>query len=112
MLSPGRSVGGGSLPSHRPSLGFPLIIPRRALTTGAGHTSQLTEPGWGFDLTQDQIRVMLRRNLNVHVARIVLSWSTCCLSVSQQEHPMAWTTPVLVEICIGLEINAYAPAEF
>jgi len=25
---------------------------------------------------------------------------------------MAWTTPVLVEICIGMEINAYAPAEF
>jgi coenzyme PQQ precursor peptide PqqA len=25
---------------------------------------------------------------------------------------MAWTTPVLVEICIGLEINGYLPAEF
>jgi len=25
---------------------------------------------------------------------------------------MAWTTPELVEICIGMEINAYAPAEF
>jgi len=24
---------------------------------------------------------------------------------------MAWTTPVLVEICIGLEINGYLPAE-
>jgi len=24
---------------------------------------------------------------------------------------MAWTTPVLVEICIGLEINAYMPIE-
>jgi len=24
---------------------------------------------------------------------------------------MAWTTPELVEICIGMEINAYAPAE-
>ena len=23
---------------------------------------------------------------------------------------MAWTTPVLVEICIGLEINGYLPA--
>jgi len=30
----------------------------------------------------------------------------------QWEHGMAWTTPVLVEICIGMEINAYAPAEF
>jgi len=30
----------------------------------------------------------------------------------KREHGMAWTTPVLVEICIGMEINAYAPAEF
>jgi len=25
---------------------------------------------------------------------------------------MAWTTPSLIEICIGLEINGYLPAEF
>jgi coenzyme PQQ precursor peptide PqqA len=25
---------------------------------------------------------------------------------------MAWTTPTLIEICIGLEINGYLPAEF
>jgi coenzyme PQQ precursor peptide PqqA len=25
---------------------------------------------------------------------------------------MAWSTPSLVEICIGLEINGYLPAEF
>jgi len=25
---------------------------------------------------------------------------------------MAWTTPVLFEICVGLEINGYLPAEF
>jgi len=24
---------------------------------------------------------------------------------------MSWTTPTLVEICIGLEINGYLPAE-
>jgi coenzyme PQQ precursor peptide PqqA len=24
---------------------------------------------------------------------------------------MAWTTPTLVEICVGLEINGYLPAE-
>ena len=28
------------------------------------------------------------------------------------EKTMAWTTPTLVEICIGLEINGYLPAEF
>lgn len=25
---------------------------------------------------------------------------------------MAWTTPILIEIRIGLEINGYLPAEF
>jgi len=25
---------------------------------------------------------------------------------------MAWTTPTLIEVCIGLEINGYLPAEF
>jgi len=25
---------------------------------------------------------------------------------------MSWTTPILVEVCIGLEINGYLPAEF
>jgi coenzyme PQQ precursor peptide PqqA len=24
---------------------------------------------------------------------------------------MVWTTPVLIEICIGLEINGYMPAD-
>jgi coenzyme PQQ precursor peptide PqqA len=32
--------------------------------------------------------------------------------VKSQEELMAWTTPSLVEICIGLEINGYLPAEF
>jgi coenzyme PQQ precursor peptide PqqA len=29
-----------------------------------------------------------------------------------EDKSMAWTTPVLVEISIGLEINGYLPAEF
>ena len=31
---------------------------------------------------------------------------------TKKETTMAWTTPTLVEICIGLEINGYLPAEF
>ena len=31
---------------------------------------------------------------------------------TRKEESMAWTTPTLVEICIGLEINGYLPAEF
>jgi coenzyme PQQ precursor peptide PqqA len=30
----------------------------------------------------------------------------------EEDFQMAWTTPTLVEICIGLEINGYLPAEF
>jgi coenzyme PQQ precursor peptide PqqA len=30
----------------------------------------------------------------------------------EEETIMAWTTPTLVEICVGLEINGYLPAEF
>jgi coenzyme PQQ precursor peptide PqqA len=30
----------------------------------------------------------------------------------EEDNPMAWTTPILVEICVGLEINGYLPAEF
>jgi coenzyme PQQ precursor peptide PqqA len=40
----------------------------------------------------------------------------CASFLAQQrafvEEHMAWTTPTLVEICIGLEINGYLPAEF
>jgi len=54
----------------------------------------------------------VRCNPEVHVAEIALSCSTWILEQSYGSMVMAWTTPVLVEICIGLEINAYAPAEF
>jgi len=33
-------------------------------------------------------------------------------SARQGGNIMVWTTPSLVEICIGLEINGYLPAEF
>jgi coenzyme PQQ precursor peptide PqqA len=33
-------------------------------------------------------------------------------SQKMEDTTMAWTTPSLVEICIGLEINGYLPAEF
>ncbi|WP_425532059.1 pyrroloquinoline quinone precursor peptide PqqA [Ancylobacter crimeensis] len=25
---------------------------------------------------------------------------------------MAWTTPCIVEVCVGMEVNAYMPADF
>jgi len=32
--------------------------------------------------------------------------------IFEEEARMAWDTPILTEICIGLEINGYLPAEF
>jgi coenzyme PQQ precursor peptide PqqA len=32
--------------------------------------------------------------------------------LDRRRRSMAWTTPTLVEICLGLEINGYLPAEF
>src|SRR5262245_58321746 len=46
--------------------------------------------------------------LRASPARLILGWFTRTLGKRQ----MAWTTPTLVEICIGLEINGYLPAEF
>jgi coenzyme PQQ precursor peptide PqqA len=33
-------------------------------------------------------------------------------ATEQEGSIMAWLTPTLVEICVGLEINGYLPAEF
>jgi coenzyme PQQ precursor peptide PqqA len=32
-------------------------------------------------------------------------------AIEGRETTMAWTTPTLVEICVGLEINGYLPPE-
>jgi coenzyme PQQ precursor peptide PqqA len=34
------------------------------------------------------------------------------MTKDEKKTTIAWTTPTLVEICIGLEINGYLPAEF
>jgi coenzyme PQQ precursor peptide PqqA len=33
------------------------------------------------------------------------------MGAGQGKTTMAWTTPTLIEICIGLEINGYLPIE-
>ncbi len=37
--------------------------------------------------------------------------SALLFSKGLMEDAMAWTTPMLIEICIGLEINGYMPAD-
>jgi coenzyme PQQ precursor peptide PqqA len=45
------------------------------------------------------------------VFTIILKLALICITRTGRMI-MAWTTPTLVEICIGLEINGYLPAEF
>jgi len=33
-------------------------------------------------------------------------------AVQGEDMTMAWTSPTLVEICVGLEISGYLPAEY
>jgi coenzyme PQQ precursor peptide PqqA len=36
----------------------------------------------------------------------------CSEYEQRQRGTVMWSTPVLIEICVGLEINGYLPAEF
>jgi coenzyme PQQ precursor peptide PqqA len=44
--------------------------------------------------------------------RLGLLMKVKCKPLTSKEMNMKWETPTLVEICIGLEINGYLPAEF
>jgi coenzyme PQQ precursor peptide PqqA len=48
----------------------------------------------------------------LEAARSVFLDGSLAYEIRKKETTMAWTTPTLVEICIGLEINGYLPAEF
>jgi len=48
--------------------------------------------------------------LNLPTARV--GCGAPMIVIQERKESMAWTTPTLVEICIGLEINGYLPAEF
>jgi coenzyme PQQ precursor peptide PqqA len=41
-----------------------------------------------------------------------LTFGANSLEAVNEEETMTWATPTLNEICIGLEINGYLPAEF
>jgi coenzyme PQQ precursor peptide PqqA len=52
------------------------------------------------------------RNIPLRVLRSAVMQFRLLAHIKRRETPMYWTTPTLVEICIGLEINGYLPAEF
>jgi coenzyme PQQ precursor peptide PqqA len=57
--------------------------------------------------TLKQVRAFMETN----VAPVINTYWVKELSV-ELSRPCPWTTPTVVEICIGLEINGYLPAEF
>jgi coenzyme PQQ precursor peptide PqqA len=76
------------------SIPLSLQQPRRCCSAGSGSGS--CRPGWSA------AQVAFRPRPDV----------PCCIHENARKRPMTWTTPTLVEICIGLEINGYLPAEF
>jgi coenzyme PQQ precursor peptide PqqA len=55
----------------------------------------------------------IRRAKSPHITRLLFRAfpHTIPFGNVKRRKDMAWTTPVLVEICIGLEINGYMPAD-
>ncbi len=49
---------------------------------------------------------------DVHGWAVLLAQNGVVIALHYRRTRMSWTTPTLVEICIGLEINGYLPAEF
>jgi coenzyme PQQ precursor peptide PqqA len=45
----------------------------------------------------------------VNISRV--KGSELRLPAKQLEMPMSWTTPIVVEVCAGLEVTAYLTAE-
>jgi coenzyme PQQ precursor peptide PqqA len=51
---------------------------------------------------------------NRSLGKRVFDWGIPCyrrVTIIRQETVMKWTTPKVVEICVGMEINCYACAE-
>jgi coenzyme PQQ precursor peptide PqqA len=58
-------------------------------------------------------RIRGEKKLRIAIARLHgFNYHSVACPKKHEEEVMAWTTPTLVEICIGLEINGYLPAEF
>jgi coenzyme PQQ precursor peptide PqqA len=52
-----------------------------------------------------------RRSGSRRILAVPYSSALLFLPEVQRRKSMTWTTPTLVEICIGLEINGYMPAD-
>jgi coenzyme PQQ precursor peptide PqqA len=68
-------------------------------------------PSFTEALTQQIGHSRLRELPRTLVFTIIATLALNCITRTGRMM-MAWTTPTLVEICIGLEINGYLPAEF
>ena len=97
------------------------LVPRRAVVVSA------RAAGVPIIIATTISEIIIRMSLLLHqflfrnAASRDVPCEQCCLRFrafrlyyfpeGPKEDIMAWTTPVLVEICIGLEINGYMPAD-
>jgi coenzyme PQQ precursor peptide PqqA len=95
-------TGGRGCPSSQIAIVAPSAVPLWKVIVGPRADELQPDPqGSGFSLASPA-RMLARRPPLPYVVLV---------AKREQGRPMAWTTPTLVEICIGLEINGYLPAE-
>jgi coenzyme PQQ precursor peptide PqqA len=91
---------------------FDQAVAVRAFPNDRSHAPDGNTPGERFH----RLAVMLGCCACFRSARAFIgldrAYVACTTEIVTKESTMAWTTPTLVEICIGLEINGYLPAEF
>jgi coenzyme PQQ precursor peptide PqqA len=89
-----------------------LVGPGFRYTANPGFHRQ---PNWGYAaaIRAAQPHDHKARNSKLSNSGVLPEAGNCYLPGTEvKETEMTWTTPTLVEICVGLEINGYLPAEF
>jgi coenzyme PQQ precursor peptide PqqA len=51
------------------------------------------------------------RNISVALACIASKILPICLSATARRNAMAWSAPIVSEICVGMEVTSYESAE-
>ena len=78
--------------------------------SGIGDIFHMT--GWDYRVGLASACPLVLNSLQLQESRITVRRDRLPALPTKGNRAMAWTTPILVEICIGLEINGYLPAEF
>lgn len=94
--------------------GVPIGRPRISLYSKSRVSpSAIENSGYAAAIRAAQPHDHKVRNSELSNSGVLPEAGNCYLPGTEaKETEMTWTTPTLVEICVGLEINGYLPAEF